>query len=324
MSKLDVGALSRVLVSEFGIDFGSARFLQDENDDVWRIDVRDVAAYLVRVIDSSNRRGSEASVRAAFLDSLSTFIEGVPLMRRTMGGEAESSTINVGVGSYRVEVSQWIGGHDIDPWAPLAAGNAGAALAKFSAASQRLHPRGANWRSYAPLALWARALEELGADLRWSYILGSLLPVFVDLERRLGDAVQVVHGDMHRENFIADDGVGTVRIIDFADVGLGSPWYDFASAFSSLARLSDPMLLKSFVDAYLGEGTTAVPEAPTISALMTARDVAIATHLTMIATDHISLPWVPGRLAELARNCESTIRKSEHPVLPAYTLAVGG
>lgn len=137
------------------------------------------------------------------------------------------------------------------------------------------------------------------------------MSVLLAAEPSMCDSLQPVHGDLHRENVLRTTS-GGVALVDFADLGLGSKWYDFATCLSSLHRLGDLGLCTAFVGGY----RSVVPDLPSpqqLSRELLLRDVAIATHL--VAHD-VREDWVDGRVRGLLRDCQQALVSASTATLP--------
>lgn len=290
--------IPKVLADHYALQVKTLTFIQAENDAIWKVESDDNTTHLLRVRTGTNHDSSDVTARADFLAAQSTTTQPLPKIIPARNGQL---TVHAG-NQHIIELSDWITGHNITHWTPDTATQAGRALANFANTSRNYDHRSSHaqnpWRCYRFESICARAHKTLPPQ--WQSILAALQETITPTITQHLTQNHVIHGDIHRENFIQDTNKTTVHLIDFADLGIGPPAYDAITAFSSLARLGDDTITAAFCQSYQGHTEQPLPSIEVLTVLLTLRDIAIATHLTH---QNVEEDWVPARLTTLSKNC---------------------
>lgn len=293
--------LRPLLEEAYGFAAIELRWVQNENDDIWRVTVSGDRTYQLRVSTIPNWR-IPAHVRGRYLEMLRTH-DPAPRLIQTC-----TRSYSYAVDGYcEIEVSEWVDGQDISAWTPGLARQAGARIAEFTSAQEPQPGDRSTWFSYASQDILGRAERTFANSPDWQRLLKGLASALLAPKPSMNASLQPVHGDLHRENVLLTTS-GGVALIDFADLGLGSKWYDFATCLSSIHRLGNLDMCTAFVDGY----RSVIPEMPSpqqLSCELLLRDVAIATHL--VAHD-VREDWVDGRVRGLLRDGQQALTLGHH------------
>lgn len=301
MPVLSDTVLRPLLEESYGFATSELRWVQSENDDIWQVTAPGNSTYQLRVSTIPNWRTS-ALTRGRYLEMLRP--NGLaPRLIQTRTG-SYSHTVD---DTCEIELSEWVDGQDISVWTPGLARQAGARIAEFTSAQEPQPDDRSTWFSYASQDILGRAERTFADSADWQHLLKGLASMLLAAEPSMCGLLQPVHGDLHRENVLLTT-PGDVALIDFADLGLGSKWYDFATCLSSLHRLGDLGLCTAFVGGY-GSVIPDLPSPQQLSRELLLRDVAIATHL--VAHD-VREDWVDGRVRGLLRDSQQALALGHH------------
>lgn len=291
--------LAQLITNHYDVHVETLTFIQAENDSMWKVDNEHGPTHLARVTSKPTHPTSSANHRASFLTTLSTNKNPLPCIVPTKQQQLVVQLPN----QCSLELCDWLPGDNITCWTPQLAAHAGSALAHFSNSSHLYnipasHRATSSWRSYHHSAILTRGHKTLPEH--WDPVLSTLHQILTPTIANHLSYCRVIHGDIHRENFIWNEPLNKIHLIDFADLGVGPPAYDFITTFSSLARLGHHKICADYSTSYQNNTRLPLPSLDELNILLVLRDIAIATHLI---SQKVNEEWVPARLNSLHQNC---------------------